>query len=357
MIRNLVILLICAIADTTMCQIIPYQYMLASGSDIKLYADHERDVSLSISESLHRHIDRVQTNLLTEHELLTERYLHRLQSNGDSVDIAYMMHELNLSKLNLLDSLESLRPLRLQARQMQYIAKRKVWLPVRNSTHARLFFNMDGSGNSAQLMSHSFFSYNTESEQMALYSELFADYFGPVRFGFGALMTTGQDQSEQLETPPPIDQANQDALQRLLNGGGNSVISLAFPLLQWRDISWRKGIRILAVPKYALDIPALGNTVDTYAANADIGIEANAHWAGYTQHVALFFQTRIGYVMGNNAFKESMKTEDNFLVSQLNFGIAFRNTIKLSYTLHHISNDQVGKDLPGFISFSLIPQF
>lgn len=73
---------------------------------------------------------------------------------------------------------------------------------------------------------------------------------------------------------------NQDTLQRLLNEGGNSVVSMAYILVQWGDAAWSRGLRILAVPTiYALDIPVLGSIVESYLANANLGIEASAHWS------------------------------------------------------------------------------
>lgn len=342
---------------TSLCQIIPYQYLVSAESSLSQYADYDKAISLTISKSLIDHVDRSEKELMTNHEVSTKHRLEMLAHHSDSIDVSYFLQQLNQSRLDLQDSLAILLPLRLQAQQMQFMADNITFLPVRNSLDAKMFFSMDGSGSDARLMSHNFFSYNTQSEQLALYSELFSDYFGPVRFGFGALMTSGPSEAEPRETSLPDIQDNQDALQRLLNGGGNSVLSLAYPILQLRDASWTRGIRILVVPKYAMDIPALGSSAETYSANGDIGIETSAHWAGDNQSIAIFFQSRVGYVMGNSAFKKSIRSKDNFLVTQMNFGIAFRNTIKLSYSIHSISNDVIGGDLPGFISFSLIPQF
>ena len=339
-----------------LCQIIPYQYMVSSESSISQYADYDRAISYSIAITLTEYVEKTEKLLLESHEVSTLNILERLAHPNDSMDVSYLLHRLSEEKIFLRDSLESLLPLKLQAQQMQYMTRNKIVFPVQSSLDAKMFFSMDGSGSDSRLMSHNFFSYNTQSEQLALYSELFSDYFGPVRFGFGALMTSGQSESGEQETLPLGTPDNQDALQRLLNGGGNSVISIAYPLIHWKDASCTKGLRILAAPKYALDIPALGSSVDRYSANADLGVEASAHWAGHSQSIVLFFQTRIGYVMGNSAFKKSLQSNHNFVVSQINFGIAFRNTIKLSYSIHKISNE-VGGDLPGFISFSLIPKF
>lgn len=342
---------------TLLCQIIPYQYLVSSESSLSQYAEYDKTISLTIVKSLTDHIEKTEKLLLENHEVTIKYRLDMLAHHSDSIDVTYFLQQLNQSRLALKDSLAILFPLRLQAEQMQFMAENKIFIPVKNGLDAKMFFSMDGSGSDTRLMSHNFFSYNTQSEQLALYSELFSDYFGPVRFGFGALMTSGLSESGQLETLSPDTQDNQDALQRLLNGGGNSVLSLAYPLIQWRDAAWTRGIRILAVPKYALDIPALGSSAETYSANGDLGIEASAHWAGNNQSIAVFFQTRIGYVMGNSAFKESIQSKNNFVVSQVNFGIAFRNTIKLSYSIHKINSDDIDGDLPGFISFSLIPQF
>ena len=340
-----------------LCQIIPYQYMVVAESSISQYAEYDRAISYNIAMSLTEHVDMAEESLMDSHEASTTLILEMLAHPNDSINVTYLLHRLNEERLSLRDSLASLLPLRLQAQQIQYMAENKILFPVQSSLEAKMFFSMDGSGSDSRLMSHNFFSYNTVSEKFAIYSELFSDYFGPVRFGFGALVTGGENEANKRETLPPNAQDNVEALQRLLNGGGNSVISLAYPLIQWRDAAWTRGIRILAAPKYALDIPALGSSVDRYSANADMGIEASAHWAGHSQNIALFFQTRIGYVIGNRAFKDSLRCENNFMVTQMNFGIAFRNTFKLSYSIHNISNDQIGGDLPGFISFSLIPQF
>ena len=359
MIRTISILLIWTIGDcrTLLCQIIPYQYLVSAESTLTQYADYDKEITITIATALTQHVEKREKELIENHESNTKLRLERLNQRGDSLDITYFLQLLNQSRADLQDSLTLLIPLKLQAEQMQFMAENKIFLPVKNTLDAKMFFSMDGSGADTRLMSHNFFSYNTQSEQLALYSELFSDYFGPLRFGFGALMTSGRDEEYERETVIADGQNNEDALQRLLNGGGNSVMSLAYPLMQWRDHTWSRGIRILAVPKYALDIPALGSSAESYAANADLGIEASAHWAGNNQSIAFFFQTRIGYVMGNSAFKTAINSKKDFVVSQLNIGVAFRNTIKLSYSVHSIRNSDISGKLPGFVSFSLIPQF
>jgi len=331
--------------------------MVLAESSISQYAEYDREISHNIAKSLTEHVDKTEKSLMDSHVASTTLILEMLAHPKDSIDVTYLLHRLYEERLSLRDSLASLSPLRLQAQQIQYMAVNKVLFPVQSSLEAKMFFSMDGSGSDSRLMSHNFFSYNTDSEKFAIFSELFSDYFGPLRFGFGALVTGGENEANERETLSPIIQDNAEALQRFLNGGGNSVISLAYPLIQWRDAAWTRGIRILAAPKYALDIPALGSNVNRYSSNAELGLEASAHWAGHSQNIALFFQTRVGYVIGNRAFKESLRSDNNFIVTQMNFGIAFRNTFKLSYNTHNISNNQIGGDLPGFISFSLIPQF
>lgn len=359
MIRTISILLIWTIGDcrVLLCQIIPYQYLVSAESSLNQYADYDKEITITIATAISEHVDKREKEIIANHETYTKLRLDQLNHQKDSIDITYFLQQLNQSRVDLQDSLALLFPLKLQAAQMQFMAENNIFLPVKNTLDAKMFFSMDGSGADTRLMSHNFFSYNTQSEQLALYSELFSDYFGPCRFGFGALMTTGRDDKYERETVIADSQSNEDALQRLLNGGGNSVMSIAYPLMQWRDHTWSKGIRILAVPKYALDIPALGSSAESYAANADLGIEASAHWAGNNKSIAFFFQTRMGYVMGNSAFKTAINSKKDFVVSQMNIGIAFRNTIKLSYSVHSIRNSDISGDLPGFISFSLIPQF
>ena len=336
------------------CQIIPYRYTVDARSAIGEYAKYDNSVSIKIAKAIDKHSEEKENAIKRRFEAITENYIKRLDNHTDSLDISIFLRDLEHLRVDLMDSLEMLVPLKLKAEQLIYISSSKVLFPVQNSTQAKMFFSFDGSGKDSQFLSHSFFSYNTTSSQLALYNELFSDFFGPVRFGFGALITG--EQSKELDKETSNIEVNQDALQRLLSGGGNSVLSLAYPILQLKDANWTRGLRILAVPKYSIDIPALGSSIENYSANVDLGLEANAHWSGHNQNVALFFHFRTGYVMGNKSFQQAIRSNNNFRLSQFNFGVAFKNTIKLSYSLYKISNDTLGVNLPGFISFSLIPQ-
>jgi hypothetical protein len=88
---------------------------------------------------------------------------------------------------------------------------------VHNAVDAQIYYNGMISDSKAKFLSNSLLSFGTDGGKASLFNELYADYFGPLRFSFGALISSKQQVPSNSDTTKGTQQ---DAVQRLLGGGG-----------------------------------------------------------------------------------------------------------------------------------------
>lgn len=230
--------------------------------------------------------------------------------------------------------------------------------PVLNSTAAQLFYNNTIDRQKAQFGESTTFVYNTQANRISGMNELYADYFGGVRVSFGALIS---NQSQKIIADslgnPIIDSAGIqiDAVQRLLGGGGNGILSASWPMLYFKGPLNHFGLKMMLSPKLSFDIPALGKTTTGPTCNTDIGIDVATYYAGAANVMTFYAFNRISYISGTSNFYNNLDIDSRkpFLLNQFTLGIAFNSRFKVSYTLY-AGNSFVKDNFQSMVSFSVI---
>ena len=226
--------------------------------------------------------------------------------------------------------------------------------PVRNAVDSEMYYNGFVKDTRAKFLSNTLFSFSSDGGKASLFNEIYVDYFGPIRVGLGAMISNKQS-IEGQETVENKEEKSQDAMQRLLGGGGNGVLSASYPLF---NVDNGKGfaIKFGVVPKLAVDIPKIGTENKDYGLNYNLGAEGTIFYSGENDIITFFSNFRFARISGNNVFFNNLEKDDkkSFGFNQISFGLAFSSTFRLSYN-HYFGSEFVNKNFPGAISFTIIP--
>ncbi len=155
-----------------------------------------------------------------------------------------------------------LRELHSLSKTYAYLAKNErpfVVFPVKNAVGAQIFYQSEQRDNKAQFLKNSTLAFNTAGGHASIFNEIYSDIFGPLRLGFGALLsnnTTDFDIDTFGILAVDSFEFQQNATQRLLGGGGNAVLSVSFPLVSARCGEGFNS-KIYLNPKASFDVPQL----------------------------------------------------------------------------------------------------
>ncbi|GEM_PF-3053519 len=212
---------------------------------------------------------------------------------------------------------------------------RTPFFPVGNATDAQLYYQNGLNDSRSKFLQNSTLSFNADATKASLYTEIYADYFGPFRLGLGTLVSN----SSSANAGPPTtasDTANiqQDAFQRLLGGGGNATFIATYPLLGLGNASSTAELKVVFTPKFSFDIPQMGALANQSPFNTDFGIDFTAYVTGKTGLFTLLASARIAGIIGNKDFYSNLNKPDNqpFMLNQTSLGIAIHSTFRIIAT-------------------------
>lgn len=233
--------------------------------------------------------------------------------------------------------------------------------PVRNEVDAQMFYLNGVRDKKTQFLKNSILSFSTEGNKVSVFNEIYADFFGPIRVGFGVLVSNSSENQIKDSTGAVIAvdslSALQDATQRLLGAGGNGVVSFAYPVFDYENVKKSLLIKADLFPKLSVDVPALGTIDENFARNLDIGLELFGAYTGGLDKLTFYTYTRFGRVSGNKAFYANLLKDDNkaFFFHQLSVGLNIDSTFRLAWN-HYWGSDFVNQNFNSSISFSIIPK-
>jgi len=243
----------------------------------------------------------------------------------------------------------------------EYVFKARVknkltLFPVKNVVDAQLFYNLEAKDEKAMFLRNSLVNFSTKGGKASIFNEIYSDFFGPIRASFGALISNNDKVSEGGASKEDSTSLQQDATQRLLGGGGNGIVSLGLPFLnfQTNDAFF---IKAYFLPKFSFDVPALGTISDKSAFNVDSGVEGSIFYTGALKNLTLFGNFRLGLIAGNSPFYENLLKEDKkaFFLNQFTVGFAINSTFRIGWSFY--AGDSFVKDnFKSSISFSIIPK-
>lgn len=314
----------------------------------------KRNIYIALANRLNSKADTLET-------IIQNNYTKSLTTIHipDATEISIYKSTIATIEQTKKDNLKNVSALRNAAKEAVYISKTSGnfnFLFVRNATDAQMYYNGSISDSKAKFLSNSLIAFGSDGSKVSIFNELYADFYGPIRVGFGALVSNNQSATSPGQTTIDPAETQKDAVQRLLGGGGNGVFNASYPILNFQNYDNSVFIKLLAAPKFGVDVPKLGTQNDKYSFNWDPGIEGTVFYTGALNVFTFYTNFRFGVIGGNESFYNNLAKTDNksFMFDQLSLGLAINSTFRLSYNIYYGSSF-VRSNFPATISFSIIP--
>jgi hypothetical protein len=206
-----------------------------------------------------------------------------------------------------------------------------------------------------KIFQNNIISYNDSLSNVALYSEIANDFFGPVRVSVGLTLAYPKSDSDPTEQ----QQFNRESfIQKFATGGGTMGFNFILPVYAF----WSKDFdfNVLFGPRFSLDPPSFGVTSGAVAFNTSIfGTEVQTEVRGIKDIIRFYGDARLGYIAGNSAFYDAIqlkgKDRGGFWLNNYTFGVKIKDIFTLSYTKYW-GSENIAERLSGYLTFTVAPE-
>lgn len=158
----------------------------------------------------------------------------------------------------------------------------------------------------------------------SIYSEVISGNMGLIRVGFGTMLTSddsGNDSTSQTD----------QAYQRLITNGGNTILTLEYPLLYANGFNNQLNAIIRPIVKGTADLPAFGTSTDKWAGSIMFGLDAYGDAALDNNQLRFFANISSFYVRGTSVYQSNLAVASpDFSFGQLTLGLVFLENFKIS---------------------------
>lgn len=201
-----------------------------------------------------------------------------------------------------------------------------------NTLRSRAFFDLAYSSSSKRFRALGNAGLSIGGNAGSIYSEIVSGNMGLFKVGLGAMISNSQNDDDTANM-------QEEAYQRLVNYGGNTVLTLEYPLayLHSRNNLYNFISRFTA--KGTADFPAFGTNTDQWAGSASVGIDFYGDAALSNNQLRFFFNLNESLISGTDVYKTNLGIDNrNFSFGQLTVGIVFLENYKLSVILSTFSS-------------------
>ncbi|WP_452223228.1 hypothetical protein [Lacinutrix chionoecetis] len=274
----------------------------------------------------------------TEQQDSYKEALSKLSQNAsnqlDLTDSEMKALEKTLKKTK--DSISKLTP-KIDSLSNEYVKEYLQYTPSTYLTfgpkRARAVFDIlyDNGGKRFKILNNT--GFNIGNNTGSIYSELVSGNLSVLRVSLGTMISSSSTDSLAVAK-------EEEAYQRLVTNGGNTVLSFEYPLayIHSRNNQFNFVSRITA--RGTADFPEFGTTTEDFAGSAAIGINFYGD-AALTNNKLRFFGTfNYSQIYGTNEFNNNLGIESSdFSFGQLTLGLVFNGNIKLSFIITTLSSE------------------
>jgi len=176
---------------------------------------------------------------------------------------------------------------------------------------------------------------NPAQAKASVYSELYHDYFGPLRFGLGGQLSTSTAPQDSTTEAEAVEESQEDLAQRILGGGGSLTANITLPAAAFTSDNGMFSGRLMLQSRFSLDLQGISSDSSVVPYNGDIGIELDMNTTGSRGVISGFFSYRPSVIIGNPAFYDRLNRGgySPIMLHQFRFGIGISNAARISYLL------------------------
>jgi len=226
---------------------------------------------------------------------------------------------------NTLDSLSKvLRQEIYKAERGMFSNRNSKWFPNSKVTQYILDLAYGENGTEGRFFSTTGVSLGINSS--SVYSELYNDRFRFFRVGFGVMVNKS--------TADSIQEAQTDeAYQRLLTAGGNTVLNLDYPYVYHKSRNdGYHGIGFFNI-RVAADLPDFGSSTDDFLAYFSPGVNYYGEFSTKRDVFKFFFDVTGRYFFGGENFRDNLElSKKSFGILKLDVGVQVNNLFAISLT-------------------------
>ncbi len=320
----------------------------------------QRDILYkALSDTLKNYAQRHEKTIIETSSASEKQILDEFTTNPYDIDeLKVKLQGIENKKKDDLQNCYRIRNLSKEFIYKYRTSSKLVPFPVWNSVDAQLFYNSRVNDKKAQFLKNTYLAISTDSIIPSLYSEIYSDYWGPIRAGVGLLISTGTgkklvDSLGNIIKDSTLMQKN--AIQRLENNGGNISFNLSYPILGFLSRDESFGSNVTIVPRVAMDVPYLGTDKKDYSINANVGGELTAYYTGALKVMTFYTAARVGFVFGNSKFYDYINKLDGkpFWFNQVTLGCAINSSLRIAWN-YFWGDKFVTVNFPSTVSLSLV---
>ena len=201
---------------------------------------------------------------------------------------------------------------------------------------SRAFFDMlYGGGEGKQFKALGNAGINFGTNAASIYSELVSGNLGTFRISLGSMISSSNNKDLAASK-------KEEAFQRLVTYGGNTVLTTEYPLAYLHSNDNRSNFIARLMTKGTSDLPIFGTNTESFAGSGSIGTDFYADAATSNNAIRFFANANVNGIYGTDVFRNNLGISSNyFAFGQASLGIVFLDNFKISFIVYTFSTEEV----------------
>ncbi|MET0465197.1 MAG: hypothetical protein ABW007_18695 [Chitinophagaceae bacterium] len=214
------------------------------------------------------------------------------------------------------------------------IIRYRNYIAFPGTQRAQAFFDLAYGTKSQQFRALNNAGISFGNNSGSLYSEIVSGTLAAIRVSLGAMVASSQSDND-------TEEKNEEAYQRLVNYGGNTVLTLEYPWLYAHTNNNQFNLLSRFLLKGTGDLPAFGTNTDAWAGSGSLGLDLYADAATSNGEIKFFCNFNLNRIYGTETFRENLGIDKaNFSFGQLTVGLIFMQNFKLSFVVSTFSSEE-----------------
>lgn len=221
--------------------------------------------------------------------------------------------------------------------EKDYLSFRPAFVFNFDALRSRAFFDLIYGNNGSRFKALSNTGISLGTNTASLYSEILSGNLGLFRVSMGTMISNSRraDSTQKQQV-----QYQEEAYQRLVSFGGNTVLNLEYPILYLHSRNSQYNFIGRLTAKGTADFPALGTNTTKWAGSGAAGIDFYGDAALNNDKLRFFFNLNANGIIGTEQFTKNLGIpNEKFIFGQLSVGLVFLQNYKLSFIIHTLSTE------------------
>ncbi|WP_290876430.1 hypothetical protein [Flavobacterium sp.] len=211
--------------------------------------------------------------------------------------------------------------------------KKKTFHAFFGSPESDAFFNVMYSEERSVINFLNNSGFNLGSKSGSVYTELASGNMSTVRLSLGTMVSNSAQEDVQ-------EAKEEEAFQRLSTSGGNTVLTLEYPLLYWSTKDNQYNLISRFIGKATADFPAFGTQTSDFAGSLLAAVDVYVDASTSNGDIRLYANVNLSRIYGTEVYKENLGLDNaNFNFGKITTGVVIKNKFNLSAMFKTFSSE------------------